>query len=75
MIELESIEMKLHNLPKIEGCEICHSHCGEWIVFSAWKGAERVSPRSLRVHIKTIEKNPLEDYREDFRWLVKGEKE
>jgi hypothetical protein len=41
------IESKLHPNPFFNGIEICHEHRGKNIIFTAWKGQDKVNEKEL----------------------------
>ena len=71
--ELKEIESHLHPEPEpINDCQICHSHIGRYIIFSAWKGDRKANARSLRFHRQDVlaDKHFYNNHSSDFKWLV-----
>jgi hypothetical protein len=76
--ELERIERVLHNLPKINDCDIIHVHRGRGIIFSAWKGRAPFGDRYISIPRNTVLSlceigHFFDAYEEDFKWLTERE--
>jgi len=70
-IGLALIENNLHPTPTIGGIEIMHRHCGQNVIFTAWRDDKPTNRKSLiyRRGVPMTESNFYQINADDMNWL------
>lgn len=66
----KEIEKILHPVPLVGNIEILHQHTRDYIVFSAWKGDDRISWNEVKILKSQIVEHPGISTK-DIDWLAK----